>query len=489
MSELGDGDGDLIGAVGQLARANVLVVGDLMLDRYVYGRVERISPEAPVPIFTVTREIAMPGGAGNVVRNLTALDAATAFVSVVGDDQEGSDLTALIGGQNQVEPWLLVENGRATTVKTRFIAAGQHLLRSDREQVRQLPDKLADRLVRIASDAMAATSVTILSDYRKGVLAPGIARSLISQARALGRLLIVDPKGADWSHYAGADLLTPNRRELAEASGLAVEDEAQIVAAARSLIERLGLGAILVTRSEDGMSLVSKDGVVRHYPAEAAEVYDVSGAGDTVVAVVAAGLAAGLDLPVACRLANIAAGLVVGKVGTATARPQDLIDAIKPASGALRKVVTRATAAEAAERWRQRGWRVGFTNGCFDLLHPGHVHLLEQCRAACDRLIVGINADASVRRLKGASRPVQSEAARAAVLASLASVDLVVIFEDDTPLDLLSMIRPDVLIKGSDYTRDTVVGAREVESWGGNVMLAELLPGHSTTATVQRLRS
>ena len=489
MSELGDGDGDLIGAVGQLARANVLVVGDLMLDRYVYGRVERISPEAPVPIFTVTREIAMPGGAGNVVRNLTALDAATAFVSVVGDDQEGSDLTALIGGQNQVEPWLLVENGRATTVKTRFIAAGQHLLRSDREQVRQLPDKLADRLVRIASDAMAATSVTILSDYRKGVLAPGIARSLISQARALGRLLIVDPKGADWSHYAGADLLTPNRRELAEASGLAVEDEAQIVAAARSLIERLGLGAILVTRSEDGMSLVSKDGVVRHYPAEAAEVYDVSGAGDTVVAVVAAGLAAGLDLPVACRLANIAAGLVVGKVGTATARPQDLIDAIKPASGALRKVVTRATAAEAAERWRQRGWRVGFTNGCFDLLHPGHVHLLEQCRAACDRLIVGINADASVRRLKGASRPVQSEAARAAVLASLASVDLVVIFEDDTPLDLLSMIRPDVLIKGSDYTRDTVVGAREVESWGGKVMLAELLPGHSTTATVQRLRS
>jgi D-beta-D-heptose 7-phosphate kinase/D-beta-D-heptose 1-phosphate adenosyltransferase len=486
MSELGDGD--LIGAVGQLARANVLVVGDLMLDRYVYGRVERISPEAPVPIFTVTREIAMPGGAGNVVRNLTALDAATAFVSVVGDDQEGSDLTALIGGQNQVEPWLLVENGRATTVKTRFIAAGQHLLRSDREQVRQLPDKLADRLVRIASDAMAATSVTILSDYRKGVLAPGIARSLISQARGLGRTLIVDPKGADWSHYAGADLLTPNRRELAEASGLPVEDEAQIVAAARSLIERLGFGAILVTRSEDGMSLVTNDGTVRHYPAEAAEVYDVSGAGDTVVAVVAAGLAAGLELPVACRLANIAAGLVVGKVGTATARPHDLIDAIKPASGALRKVVTRATAAEAAERWRQRGWRVGFTNGCFDLLHPGHVHLLEQCRAACDRLIVGINADASVRRLKGASRPVQSEAARAAVLASLASVDLVVIFEEDTPLDLLSMIRPDVLIKGSDYTRETVVGAREVESWGGKVMLAALLPGHSTTATVQRLR-
>jgi len=481
-------DGDLIAAVARLARANVLVVGDLMLDRYVYGRVERISPEAPVPIFTVAREIAMPGGAGNVVRNLTALDAAAAFISVVGDDQEGSDLTALIGGQPNVEPWLLVENGRATTVKTRYIAAGQHLIRADRELISALPEKLGERLVKIAADAMAATSVTILSDYRKGVLAPEIARQLIATAKSIGRTIIVDPKGQDWSHYAGADLITPNRRELAEASGCPIDSENEIVLAAKSLIERFRFGAILVTRSEDGMSLITAGGLVRHYPAEAAEVYDVSGAGDTVVATIAAGLAAGLALPVACRLANIAAGLVVGKVGTAVARPDDLRDAIKPASGALRKVVPRATAAEAAERWRQRGWRVGFTNGCFDLLHPGHVHLLEQCREVCDRLIVGMNSDASVRRLKGATRPVQPEAARAAVLASLASVDLVVIFDEDTPLDLLNAIRPDVLIKGADYTHDNVVGATLVESWGGRVMLAELLPGHSTTATVKRLR-
>ncbi len=478
---------DLISAIRGLARANVLVVGDLMLDRYAYGRVERISPEAPVPILTVTREIAMPGGAGNVVRNLTALDAAAAFVSVVGDDQEGSDLTALIGGQPNVEPWLLVETGRATTVKTRYIAAGQHLIRADRELAAPLPEKLGERLLKIASDAMAATSVTVLSDYRKGVLAPAIARNLIASARAIGRMLIVDPKGADWSHYAGADVITPNRRELAEATGRDLSTEAAIVAAAREAIARFGFGAVLCTRSEDGMSLVTAD-TVRHYPAEASEVYDVSGAGDTVVAVLAAGLASGLDLEVAARLSNIAGGLVVGKVGTAVARPNDLMDAVKPASGALRKVVTRQAAAEAAERWRQRGWRVGFTNGCFDLLHPGHVHLLEQARAGCDRLIVGINADSSVRRLKGPTRPVQPEAARAAVLASLASVDLVVIFEEDTPLDLLSVIRPDVLVKGADYTHDTVVGAREVESWGGRVMLAELLPGHSTTATVTRLR-
>ncbi len=479
--------GDLAAAARRLARASVLVVGDAMLDRYVYGEVSRVSPEAPVPILCVSREVAMPGGAGNVVRNLIALEAAVAFVSVVGDDQAGSDLTALIGGQQNVEPWLLVQGGRTTTLKTRYIAQGQHLIRADREQTMALPDKLAERLVRIASDAMAATSVTILSDYRKGVLSAAVAQRLIEAAKALGRKVIVDPKGRDYDRYRGADIVTPNRRELAEATGLAVDSESGIVAAAQVLLQRYGFGAVLVTRAEDGMSLVTRE-EVRHYPGEAAEVYDVSGAGDTVVAVLAAAMAVNVALPDAARLANIAGGIVVGKVGTAVARPNDILAAITPATGALRKVVTPAAAAEAAERWRARGYRVGFTNGCFDLLHPGHVHLLEQCRAMCDRLIVGMNADASVKRLKGQSRPVQGEAARAAVLASLASVDLVCLFEDDTPLDILKLIKPDLLVKGADYTHDTVVGANEVESWGGKVALAELLPGHSTTATVARLR-
>jgi D-beta-D-heptose 7-phosphate kinase/D-beta-D-heptose 1-phosphate adenosyltransferase len=479
-------DADLAEAISRLSRASVLVVGDLMLDRYVYGRVERISPEAPVPILTVTREIAMPGGAGNVVRNLTALDAAAAFVSVVGDDQAGSDLTALIGGQPNVEPWLLVQNGRCTTVKTRYIANGQHLIRADREETQVLLEKLSERLLRIASDAMAATTVTILSDYRKGVLDAALTRQLIQAAKTLGRQIIVDPKGADYAHYAGADVITPNRRELAEATGGDISTEAGIVEAAQGLIEKFGFGAVLVTRAEDGLSLITPEGA-RHYPAEAAEVYDVSGAGDTVVAMLAAALAVNIPLGMAARLANLAGGLVVGKVGTAVARPADLLDALRPATGALRKVVTMPAAAEMAERWRQRGWRVGFTNGCFDILHPGHVHLLEQARGNCDRLIVGMNSDASVRRLKGATRPVHQEASRAAVLASLASVDLVVIFEEGTPLALLDAIKPDLLVKGSDYTHETVVGAREVESWGGKVMLAELLPGHSTTATVMRL--
>jgi D-beta-D-heptose 7-phosphate kinase/D-beta-D-heptose 1-phosphate adenosyltransferase len=478
---------ELANYVKQLSRASVLVVGDAMLDRYVYGEVSRISPEAPVPILTVTREVAMPGGAGNVVRNLIALEGAAAFVSVVGDDQAGSDLTGLIGGQQGVEPWLLVQGGRTTTLKTRYIAQGQHLIRADREETIALPEKLAERLVRIATDAMAATSITVLSDYRKGVLGADVAQRLIAAAKSLGRPVIVDPKGTDYSRYEGADVVTPNRRELAEATGLSLTTEASIVAAAQVLLQRHGFGAVLVTRAEDGMSLVTNE-AVRHYPGEAREVFDVSGAGDTVVATLAAAMAVQVPLFEAARLANIAGGIVVGKVGTAVARPNEILAAITPVTGALRKVVTPADAAEAAERWRTRGYKVGFTNGCFDLLHPGHVHLLEQCRAMCDRLIVGMNSDDSVKRLKGPTRPVQPEAARAAVLASLASVDLVCMFEDDTPLNTLTLIKPDLLIKGADYTRETVVGADEVESWGGKVALAELLPGHSTTATLARLR-
>jgi D-beta-D-heptose 7-phosphate kinase/D-beta-D-heptose 1-phosphate adenosyltransferase len=459
-----------------------------MLDRYVYGAVNRVSPEAPIPIISVERDVAMPGGAGNVVRNLTALGAAVAFVSVVGDDQAGSDLTGLIGGQPNVEPWLLVQGGRTTTTKTRYIAQGQQLLRADHEVVAQIHPKLAERLVRITQDALTATTVTVLSDYNKGVLTGDVAARIIAAARTIGRRVVVDPKGRDYARYAGADVITPNRRELAEATGMPVDTEKDLVAAAQSLRTAHGFGAVLVTRSEDGMSLVM-DGGPFHYPAEAADVFDVSGAGDTVVATLAAGMAAGLDLPIAARLANIAAGIVVGKVGTAVARESDLLAALSPHGGALRKVVTREQAAEQVERWRQRGWRTGFTNGCFDLLHPGHVHLLEQARSRCDRLVVALNSDASVRRLKGATRPVQSEAARAAVLGSVAAVDLVCIYDEDTPEATLQAIRPDLLVKGSDYTLGTVVGADFVQGYGGEVMLADLLPGFSTTATVQRLRS
>ena len=476
---------DLADAVRQLRRASVLVVGDAMLDRYVYGRVERISTEAPVPILAVEREVALPGGAGNVVRNLTALGAAVAFVSVVGDDQAGSDLTGLIGGQPGVEPWLLVQGGRATTTKTRFVASGQQLLRADHEQSDPIHPRLAERLVRIAADAVAATTVMVLSDYQKGVLSGDTCQRLIAAARAAGRRVVGDPKGTDYDRYAGADLITPNRAELAQATGMVVDGEAALVEAAQALRLAHRFGAVLVTRGADGMTLVDAEGV-RHFPAEAAEVHDVSGAGDTVVAVAAAGLAAGLPVPVAARLANIAAGIVVGKVGTAVARESDLLEALTPERGALRKVVGRTQAVELVERWRRRGWRIGFTSGCFDLLHPGHVHMLEQARGWCDRLVVGLNCDASAQRSQGETRPIQGEPARAALLASLAFVDLVTVFEEDTPLELIRLVRPDVLVKGADFALSHQVGADLLAEWGGTVRLAEPLPGESITATAAR---
>jgi D-beta-D-heptose 7-phosphate kinase/D-beta-D-heptose 1-phosphate adenosyltransferase len=478
---------DLAAAVQLLGHSSVLVIGDVMLDRYSYGDVERISVEAPVPILAIDREVALPGGAGNVVRNLTALGAAVAFISVVGDDQAGSDLTGLIGGQPNVEPWLLVQGGRTTTLKTRFIASGQQLLRADREQTDPIHPKLAERMVRIAGDAMAATSVTVLSDYGKGVLAEGVPEQLVATARRTGRKLIVDPRGSDFARYAGADIVMPNRPELAAATRMPVDSEAAIVAAATTLRERHRFGAVVVTRGNDGMTLVDGDGA-QHFPAQAAEVYDTSGAGDTALAVLSACIAAQLPMPVAVRLANLAAGVAVGKVGVAVVREAELLAALSPQRHALRKIVYREEAVQQAERWRHRGWQVGFTNGCFDLLHPGHVHLLETARSRCDRLIVGLNSDASARRFKGAPRPVQPEAARAAVLASLASVDLVCEFDEDTPERLIHALRPDLLMKGANYTLDQVVGADLVRSWGGRVALVDLLPGHSTSATLARIR-
>jgi D-beta-D-heptose 7-phosphate kinase / D-beta-D-heptose 1-phosphate adenosyltransferase len=481
-------DPDLAAAVRRLANTSVLVIGDVMLDRYIYGDITRISPEAPVPVLQVTREIGLPGGAGNVVRNLTALGAAVAFISVLGDDQTGSDLTGLVGGQPGVEPWLLVQGGRTTTLKTRYVAAGQHLFRADREETAPIHPKLAERMLRIAGDAMAATSVTVLSDYGKGVLSGDVPGKLVEMARKAGRQLIVDPRGPDHARYAGADIIIPNRRDLAEATSMPVDTEHAVVAAATALRSRHGFGAVVVTLGNDGMTLVD-DGGARHFPAQAAEVYDISGAGDTAVATLAAAIAGGADIEIAVRLANLAAGVVVGKSGTAVAREADLLFALSPQRSALRKIVPREEAAEQVERWRRRGWRIGFTNGCFDLLHPGHVHLLEEARSKCDRLVVGLNSDASARRLKGPRRPVQPDAARAAVLASLASVDLVCVFEEDTPEALIADLRPDLLMKGADYTLDTVVGAELVRGWGGEVALADLLPGHSTTATLARIRA
>lgn len=483
---------DLTALIDTLSSASVLVIGDVMLDRYTYGTVERVSPEAPIPVLRATREAAMLGGAGNVACNLVALGARVSLLSVVGDDAPGSELLRLAGDQLSGVVDLIREPGRETSVKTRFLSGAQHLLRVDRESLGPISPGAADRLVRTADRLLKDCAVLVLSDYDKGVLAPDVVRRLIARARALGRPVLVDPKGRDWSRYAGAALITPNRKELAEASGLTVKSDREIEAACERVIDATGIPSIVATRSEDGMSVVTgREGglSVTHLKAEAREVYDVSGAGDTVMAALAGAMAAGADLVMAARLANVAAGIVVGKVGTATVRPEELRAAIHRLDWerSEAKVAGLDAAMERIARWRLRGQSVGFTNGCFDLLHPGHVSLLRQAKAACDRLVVGLNSDASVKRLKGESRPVQSEAARSTVLASLADVDLVLIFEEDTPLRLIEAIQPDVLVKGADYSLDKVVGADLVVKNGGRVLLADLVQGHSTTGTIGRM--
>ncbi|KAF0118998.1 MAG: D-beta-D-heptose 7-phosphate kinase / D-beta-D-heptose 1-phosphate adenosyltransferase [Rhodospirillaceae bacterium] len=465
----------------------VVCVGDAMVDRYVYGIVERVSPEAPIPVLRITREAGMLGGAGNVVRNLLALGAHPTLVSVRGDDAAGEELAALLARHPDVESHLVVELERQTPVKTRFVAQAQQLLRADRETTAPLSSAARHALVMRAKAVLDGAAVAVLSDYGKGVLKEGIAAELIAAAR--GRPVLVDPKGTDYGCYRGATLLTPNRHELAEATRLPTGTTDEVITAARRLIETCAVTAVLATRSQDGMTLVHADGTVHHLPAQAREVFDVSGAGDTVVATLAAVLAGGAPLAEAARLANVAAGIVVGKVGTAVASAAEIVAALhhQDLAGGEAKVVTLETALEQVARWRRRLLTVGFTNGCFDLLHPGHVSLLRRARAACNRLIVGLNSDDSVRRLKGETRPVQSETARAVVLASLTDVDLVVLFREDTPLALIEALRPDVLVKGADYTVETVVGASVVQGYGGKILLANLEEGFSTTTTIARM--
>jgi D-beta-D-heptose 7-phosphate kinase/D-beta-D-heptose 1-phosphate adenosyltransferase len=478
---------DLIPLVEQLKSVRVLCVGDLMLDHYIYGRVERISPEAPVPVLHIEREERTLGGAGNVLRNLQALGVETCFVSVTGTDPGGREVARMVASLGGAEAHVLAERGRVTTLKTRYVAGTQQLLRADHERVGPLPAELRADLVKIVTDALDVHKVVILSDYAKGVLGDGVAADIVAAAKKAGSIVVADPKGNDYSIYRGADLLKPNRPELAIAAKSPVGTDDEVIAAARALMAMHGIGAILVSCGKDGMLLVQGNGETLKLAAEAREVFDVSGAGDTVVAVLAASLGAGASLADAARLANAAAGIVVGKVGTAVVEPTELEAALLDRDTiAQRKSLPLSLALDQVARWRRGGLKVGFTNGCFDLLHPGHVGLLGQAKAACDRLVVGINSDASVVRLKGPGRPVQNQEARAAVLASLSSVDLVVVFDEDTPLELIKAIQPDLLVKGADYRIEQVVGADIVRAYGGKIVLADLLPGYSTTATIAR---
>ena len=477
----------LVGVLDKLAGAPVLVIGDVMLDRFIHGTVDRVSPEAPIPILRLSRQEAMLGGAGNVARNLTALGARAHVAAVRGDDPEGEEVERLLRDA-AAHALLITLTGRATTVKTRYLSGNHQLLRTDREDLRPLGDAQISEVVTAAGRLMAPCRAVVLSDYGKGMLAADTVAAIVAEAGDRRLPVVVDPVGGDYAVYRDADLLTPNRNELHHATRMSVDDDTQITAAARHLVTTCGVGGVLVTRGADGMSLVVGEHPPLHLRTAVREVYDVSGAGDTVVAVLGAGLAAGVPLADAVALANCAAGIAVGKAGTAAVRGDEIAKALDGGAhaAATEKLMALDGILDNVGRWRRRGLSIGLTNGCFDLLHPGHVSLFEQARAACDRLIVAINTDASVRRLKGEGRPVQDEGARARIVVALTYVDAVVMFADDTPINLIEAIRPDVLIKGADYRAEDVVGADIVRGYGGRLVLAELDSGHSTSSLIAR---
>jgi D-beta-D-heptose 7-phosphate kinase / D-beta-D-heptose 1-phosphate adenosyltransferase len=479
--------------LSELAGQTVLCIGDLMLDDFVYGEVARISPEAPAPVIAVGRQEVVIGGAGNVARNIAALGARCLFVGVVGEDEPGRRLMTALLGEPRIEAYLVTDRSRPTTRKVRFVSEhfSTHLLRADWELVKPVDRDSEQALIGHALAAMPRAGAVVLSDYAKGVLTPRVIRALIDAAREQEKPLVVDPKGNDFSIYRGATIITPNRKELAEATRRPAVAEEEIAAAAAELRTTLESRAVLVTRSEEGMTLVADDAAPVHVPAFPVKIRDVSGAGDTVVAVLSCLLALGAAFESAARAANAGAAVVVGKRGTATVSAAELRSRILPAASLASEekiVFDWSQLEERLTEWRRQDLRIGFTNGCFDLLHPGHVRVLAEARAACDRLVVGLNSDASASRLKGDGRPIQSEKARAEVLAALEAVDLVVIFDEDTPLALIRKVRPMVLVKGGDYRREDVVGREVVEADGGEVVIVPSIPGQSTSALVGRSR-
>ncbi|NEX16443.1 MAG: bifunctional heptose 7-phosphate kinase/heptose 1-phosphate adenyltransferase [Halochromatium sp.] len=469
--------------------ARVLVVGDLMLDRYLWGQVGRISPEAPVPVLHLSHETETAGGAANVARNLIGLGLAVSIAGVTGEDDNRQRLLQLLTEQGIEISALLADSARPTTTKTRLLGNHQQMLRIDAERVAPLSAELEDRLFALILPQLRASAVLLLSDYAKGVLFGGLCQRLIGVAREQGIPVLVDPKGRDFNRYLGASLITPNRSELAQAASLDPSDLEHLTQVASRMRTDLRLERLILTLGELGLLVIEQDRQTR-IPAVAREVFDVSGAGDTVIATLAAGLAAGLDPIDSAHLANLAAGVVVAKLGTAAISLSELEHAISD-EAALEQAAKRCQLPELQTRvraWQARGERVVFTNGCFDLLHAGHVSYLERARRHGQRLIIGLNSDRSVRALKGPERPLIGEQDRARVLAALAAVDAVVLFDEDTPLELIEALRPDVLAKGADYRPDQVVGAEQVRSWGGELVLVPLLEARSTTGIIQRMQ-
>jgi len=471
---------------GEWGNTRVLVVGDVMLDRYIWGDVERVSPEAPVPIVRAIHRSEQPGGAANVAMNLTGLGAKATLFGFCGQDADRASLEDCLrraGVDAELTP---VEN-HPTTTKLRIVGGKQQMLRLDTETTDGFPAAAYEDLISKVEAAIPSADALVLSDYAKGVLTEDVCQRLIQKARAKGIPVLVDPKQRSFARYRHATTICPNLHELSVATNMASRELEAILRAGQAMASEFDLEYLTVTLSEKGIAVL-KPAEKTISPAVARQVFDVSGAGDTVIATLALALASGLEIEAAVPLANVAAGIVVSKVGTVPVMRDELLTSLMPEVElqAEEKVLPVDRLKTRVSVWRSNGESIVFTNGCFDLLHIGHITLLESARNQGDRLIVGINSDASVSKLKGPTRPMVGQRERAYVLAALAAVDAVVIFDTPTPLELIEGLRPDVIVKGGDYNEDTVVGAKEVRSWGGRVKIVPTVEGFSTTKLIEK---
>jgi D-beta-D-heptose 7-phosphate kinase/D-beta-D-heptose 1-phosphate adenosyltransferase len=472
---------------GGFSHLKVLVIGDLMLDRYIFGEVDRISPEAPVPILRHAQRYARAGGAANVAMNLAGLGCQAFLAGLWGNDADQHELAAILHTA-RINTAGVVTSTLPTISKTRIVGRTQQLLRLDIESREPYPQAESQNLTDRAVELTSKVHAVILSDYAKGALTQPLCEAVIRAARTAGIPILADPKTPDFSKYSGATTVCPNLGELSLATGVPADHTEELLAAARTLLAEHGFDFLTCTMSEKGITVLTPEGSF-HSPARAREVFDVSGAGDTVIATVAASLAGGLQIQTAVELANLAAGIVVGKVGTVPIAAHELVALLTPSSGVTsgEKILSLEAMLHRVADWRAAGETVVFTNGCFDLLHVGHITLLEDCRRFGSKLILGLNADSSVSRLKGPTRPIVAERERSRVMAALASVDAVVLFAEDTPLEIIDALRPDVLVKGGDYTLDTVVGHEIVLAQGGRVEIVPTVEGFSTTNIVRKL--
>jgi D-beta-D-heptose 7-phosphate kinase / D-beta-D-heptose 1-phosphate adenosyltransferase len=471
-----------------LGRPRVLIVGDLIMDRYVLGEVGRISPEAPIPVLSARSAELRLGGAGNVAANLRAMEAAVQVIGVIGDDGRGKSLREMLEADGVDASAVIVDPTRPTIEKTRMISGVQQMLRVDWEDSSEIHGETTAAVLAKIPSAIQAADAVVLSDYGKGICVPEVLRAVIDQAKEAGIPVLVDPKGTEYERYSGATVITPNKKEAETAVGRKIQSDEDLERTAKELIEVAALDSIIITLGADGIYYRSKQGVEGRVPTQARAVYDVTGAGDTVVAHLALHLAAGLDLEQGITLANCAAGIVVGRLGTNSVTRGEVSARLAESLPQQGKVLEDSSLDAVLETWTREGKRVVFTNGCFDVLHVGHVDYLRFARAHGDVLIVGVNSDASVKRLKGESRPVNPLGDRMAVLAALEMVDAVVSFDEDTPKNIIERVTPNVLVKGEDWKDKGVVGREWVESHGGQVVLAPLVPGRSTTSLLERAR-